>query len=164
MIKIGLISDTHGFFDPKLKDFFTDCNEIWHAGDIGSITIAKEIELFRPLKAVYGNIDGQDVRCKYPKHLKFACEGVNVWLTHIGGYPGNYDPGIRDEIRLKSPDLFISGHSHICKIMPDKKLGLLYINPGAAGKTGFHNIRTGVRFVIDGNNICDLDVIELGLR
>jgi hypothetical protein len=159
MIKIGLLSDTHGFFDPGLKEFFTDCGEIWHAGDIGSISTADEISFFKPLRAVYGNIDGKDVRIVYPEHLRFTCEGVDVWLTHIGGYPGHYDSRVRDKIRSNPP-----GHSHILKVMPDKKLGLLYINPGAAGKTGFHQIRTAVRFIIDGSQIKDIEVIELEKR
>jgi uncharacterized protein len=164
MIKIGLLSDTHGFFDTRLKEFFTDCSEIWHAGDIGNISIADEIAFFKPLRAVYGNIDGQDVRIVYPEHLRFTCEGVDVWLTHIVGYPGHYDSRVRDKIRANPPGLFISGHSHILKVMSDKNLGLLYINPGAAGKTGFHQIRTAVRFVINGSQIKDLEVIELGKR
>ena len=164
MIKIGLLSDTHGFFDPRLKEFFAACNEIWHAGDIGNISTADEIAVFKPLRAVYGNIDGQDVRIVYPQHLWFTCEGVDVWLTHIGGYPGHYDSRVRDRIQINPPGLFISGHSHILKVMPDKKLDLLYINPGAAGKYGFHLIRTAVRFVIEGSHIKDLEVIELGKR
>ena len=164
MIKIGLLSDTHGFFDPRLKEFFRDCSEIWHAGDIGNISTADEIAFCKPLRAVYGNIDGQDVRIAYPEHLRFKCEEVDVWLTHIGGYPGHYDSRVRDKIRTDPPGLFISGHSHILKVMHDKKLNLLYINPGAAGKTGFHQIRTAVRFAIDGSKIKDLEVIELGKR
>jgi len=160
MIKIGLISDTHGYFDPKLRDFFTGCSEIWHAGDIGNIETADEISSFRPLKAVYGNIDGQDVRRVYPGHLRFTCENADVWITHIGGYPGNYSHHVRDRISLNPPDLFISGHSHILKVMPDKKLSLLHINPGAAGRSGFHKIRTAVRFVIDNGKVTDLEVLE----
>jgi uncharacterized protein len=164
MIKIGLLSDTHGFFDPRLKEFFAECGEIWHAGDIGNISTADEIAVFKPLRAVYGNIDGQDVRIVYPEHLRFSCEEVDVWITHIGGYPGNYNYRIREKIRTNPPKLFISGHSHILKVMPDKKLSLLSINPGAAGKIGFHQIRTAVRFVIDSSQIKDLEVIELGKR
>jgi len=164
MIKIGLLSDTHGYFDPRLKVFFSDCDEIWHAGDIGNILTADEISAFKPLRAVSGNIDGTDVRIVYPQHQRFTCEGVNVWLTHIGGYPGHYDFRIRDELKTDPPGLFIAGHSHILKIIPDKKLDLLFMNPGAAGKNGFHQIRTAVRFVIDGKNIRDLEVIELGKR
>ena len=164
MVRIGLLSDTHGYFDPRLREFFSECNEIWHAGDIGDILTANEISAFKPFKAVFGNIDGTEIRNAYPKHQRFTCEGVNVWITHIGGYPGHYDFRIRDEIKADPPGLFIAGHSHILKVMSDKKLRLLYINPGAAGKTGFHQIRTAVRFVIDSNNIKDLEVIELGKR
>ena len=161
---IGLLSDTHGFFDPRLKEFFTNCNEIWHAGDIGNIETADEIAAFKPLKAVYGNIDGHEIRIVYPEHQRFHYEGMDVWITHIGGYPGNYDQRVRQNIRTNTPELFITGHSHICKVMPDKKLGLLHINPGAAGKSGFHQIRTAVRFIIVEGKIKDLEVIELGSR
>lgn len=161
---IGLLSDTHGFFDPRLKEFFTNCNEIWHAGDIGNIETADEIAAFKPLRAVYGNIDGHEIRIVYPEHQRFHYEGMDVWITHIGGYPGNYDQRVRQNIRTNTPELFITGHSHICKVMPDKKLGLLHINPGAAGKSGFHQIRTAVRFIIVEGKIKDLEVIELGSR
>ena len=164
MPQIGLLSDTHGFFDPRLKFFFADCNEIWHAGDIGNIVTADEIAAFKPLKAVYGNIDGNEIRCIYPQNQRFNYEGLDVWITHIGGYPGNYEPGIRNIIKDNPPGLFISGHSHILKVIRDKKLGLLHINPGAAGKSGFHTIRTAVRFYIEHGDIKDLEVIELGSR
>ncbi len=164
MIKIGLISDTHGFFDPKLLEFFAGCTEIWHAGDIGPITTAREIEAFKPLKAVYGNIDGQDIRSAYPQNLRFNCDNLDVWITHVGGYPGNYDKSIRDQLRLDPPDLFIAGHSHILKVMPDKSLGLLFINPGAAGNVGYHKVKTAVRFNIDKGKLSDLEVLELGRR
>ena len=164
MIKIGLISDTHGFFDPLLNEYFAECHEIWHAGDIGNISTANEIKLFKPFRAVFGNIDDQNIRNIYPEYLSFTCEGLDVFIIHIGGYPGKYESGIKEKILSYSPDLFISGHSHILKIMPDKKLGLLHINPGAAGKTGFHYIRTAVRFIIDDKKIRDVEVIELGKR
>ncbi len=164
MIKIGLLSDTHGFFDPALFNFFDDCKEIWHAGDIGDIAITEKINAFKPLKAVYGNIDGQEIRNIYPENQQFLCEGVFVLMTHIGGYPGNYTANIKKALRTYSPGLFISGHSHILKVMPDKDFGLLYINPGAAGKVGFHQIRTAVRFSIFDNQIKDLEIIELGKR
>jgi putative phosphoesterase len=164
MMKIGLLSDTHGFFDPRLKTFFADCNEIWHAGDIGNLETADEIANFKPLKAVHGNIDGHEIRIIYPENLRFNCEGMDVWITHIGGYPGNYDSKVRHLIRLNPPELFITGHSHILKVIPDKKSGLLHINPGAAGKSGFHHIRTAVRFIIEEGHIKDLEVIELGPR
>lgn len=164
MRKIGLLSDTHTYIDPQLYEFFKNCDEIWHAGDIGNIETADKLANFKPLRAVYGNIDGQDVRISYPRHQRFRCEDVNVWITHIGGYPGRYDKYVVGGIQRNPPHLFISGHSHILKVMNDKKLGLLHINPGAAGKTGFHKVRTAVRFVIDGKEIKDLDVIELGMR
>ena len=162
MKRIGLLSDTHGYLDPKLLDFFVSCDEIWHAGDIGNLEVSDILSRFRPFKAVYGNIDGTDLRQMYPEHLRFRCEEMPVWITHIGGYPGNYDRriqgGDQEGILL---GLFISGHSHILKVMPDRKLGLLHINPGAAGKSGFHHVRTAVRFIIEGKDIRDLEVIEL---
>jgi len=164
MSQIGLLSDTHCFFDPRLKEFFANCDEIWHAGDIGNIETADEIAAFKPLRAVHGNIDGHEVRIVYPENLRFNYEGMDVWITHIGGYPGNYESKVRNIIRTNSPELFISGHSHILKVMPDKTLGLLHINPGAAGKSGFHLVRTAVRFIIEKGRIRDLEVIELGQR
>ena len=164
MARIGLLSDTHGFFDPRLRDFFAECDEIWHAGDIGNIETADEIAAFKPFRAVYGNIDGHEVRTVYPENLEFRLQGMDIWITHIGGYPGNYDQRVRSRIRMNTPDLFICGHSHICKVMPDKKLGLMHINPGAAGKSGFHKFRTAVRFKIEDGSIKDLEVIELEER
>ncbi len=160
MKTIGLLSDTHGYFDPRLRDFFTNCDEIWHAGDIGNLETADAISSFKPLRAVYGNIDGTDIRQMYPEHQHFECEGMKVWMTHIGGYPGHYDQRVK-EIRRDPPGLFISGHSHILKVMPDRKLGLLHINPGAAGKSGFHQVRTAVRFILEKGNIRDLEVLEM---
>jgi uncharacterized protein len=164
MPQIGILSDTHGFFDPRLKDFFANCDEIWHAGDIGNLETADEIAAFKPLRAVYGNIDNHEVRIVYPENQRFHFEGMDVWITHIGGYPGNYDSRVRNLIRVNSPELFISGHSHILKVMPDRTLGLLHINPGAAGKSGFHQVRTAVRVVIDSGRAKDLEVIELAPR
>ncbi len=164
MPQIGLLSDTHGFFDPRLKVFFADCDEIWHAGDIGNLETADQIAAFKPLRAVFGNIDGHEIRAVYPENLRFRYEEMDVWITHIGGYPGNYDAKVRNTIRINAPEIFITGHSHICKVMPDKKLGLLHINPGAAGKSGFHKIRTAIRFIIEKGNIRDLEVIELETR
>jgi len=164
MPQIGLLSDTHGFFDPRLKVFFEKCEEIWHAGDFGNIATADEIASFRPLRGVYGNIDGQDIRIVYPEILRFNYEGMDVLITHIGGYPGNYDARVKSHLRINTPEIFISGHSHILKVMPDKSLGLLHINPGSAGKTGFHQVRTAVRFTIEKGHISDLEVIELGPR
>ena len=164
MRKIGVLSDTHGYFDPVLESFFSDCDEIWHAGDIGSIKVVEMIRNLKPIKAVYGNIDGARIRELYPENLRFWCEDVEVWITHIGGYPGRYDRLVKETIKKKPPDLFICGHSHILKVMYDKELGLLHINPGAAGKSGFHIKKTAVRFTIKGKKIKDLEVIELGDR
>lgn len=164
MIKIGLISDTHGYLDEAVFRHFDQCDEIWHAGDFGSIEIADKLSSFKPLRGVYGNIDGQDIRSVYPENLKFECEETRVWMTHIGGYPGRYDPRIREEIRLDPPGLFITGHSHILKVMFDKELNCLHLNPGAAGKYGWHKVRTLLRFCISGEKIHNLDVIELANR
>ena len=161
MIKIGLLSDTHCYVHPKIYDFFADCNEIWHAGDIGDIATADELNAFKPLKAVYGNIDGHIVRSTCPESLIFNCEDVKIYMTHIGGYPDRYAKQVKDIIKLETPNLFISGHSHILKVMYDKKHELLHNNPGAAGKTGFHQVITLVRFCIEGINIKDLEIIEL---
>lgn len=163
-MKIGVLSDTHGYLDDKLFDFFTDCEEIWHAGDIGNLEVINKLQNYRPLVAVYGNIDGSDVRLETRQHQRLFREGVDIWMTHIGGYPGNYDRRIRDEIRTNPPGLLITGHSHILKVMNDKKNGLLHINPGAAGFHGLHKVRTAVRFIIANKKIKDLDIIELGPR
>jgi len=161
MKKIGLVSDTHGHIDDKLFDFFKDCDEIWHAGDIGTSNVIDILEAHKPVRAVFGNIDGTDIRLRTQEHARFMCEGVSVWITHIGGYPGNYDVRVRNTIRSTPPDLFISGHSHILKVMPDKKHNLLHINPGAYGKSGFHHVRTALRFKIEGKNIFDLEILEI---
>jgi len=160
MKKIGLLSDTHGFLEDKIIDFFDACDEIWHAGDIGSLAVADKLNSIKPLKAVYGNIDGQEVRIVYPKIQSFQCGQVHVLMIHIGGYPGKYEKEVRTIIQNTGVDLFISGHSHILKVMYDKKNELLHINPGAAGKSGLHKHQTAVRFVIDGKNIKDLEVFE----
>lgn len=164
MLKIGLLSDTHAYWDEKYAEYFKNCDEIWHAGDIGSDQVAAQLALLKPLRAVYGNIDGQSLRLQYPKIAHFSAEEVDVMMTHIGGYPGRYNPEIRKELYDTRPNLFISGHSHILKVAFDKHLNCLHINPGAAGKSGFHQVRTLVRFAIDGKNIRDLEVIELGSR
>lgn len=161
MKRIGLLSDTHSYLDERVFQYFEECDEIWHAGDIGDISVADQLEAFKPFRAVYGNIDDHEVRQTYPLHLRFECEGVDVWITHIGGYPGRYDRRIREEIRQNPPKLFICGHSHILKVMPDRKLQLLHINPGAAGKHGFHKVKTLVRFTLEEGRIKDLEVIEL---
>ena len=160
MIKIGLLSDTHGIVDEKLLKFFKDCDEIWHAGDMGN-QVVSSLEELATFRGVYGNIDGNDVRVVYPKHNRFVCENIDVWITHIGGYPGRYDRSVMPDIFNNPPRLFISGHSHILKVMNDKKLGLLHMNPGAAGKSGMHRVRTAIRFVIDKSDIRDLEVLEI---
>ncbi|MFA4851512.1 MAG: metallophosphoesterase family protein [Bacteroidales bacterium] len=161
MLRIGLLSDTHNYLHPRIIEFLKNCDEIWHAGDMGNVSIAGELSKLKPFKGVYGNIDGQDVRVLYPKELRFMCEDVDVWLTHIGGYPGKYDQVIRNRMVTNPPKLFICGHSHILKVIYDKKLNLLHINPGAAGKYGLHQVITAVRFVIEGKEIKKLEVIEL---
>ena len=161
MKKIGLLSDTHSYIHQGIYDFFGKCDEIWHAGDIGNIAVADEISKFKPFRAVYGNVDGQEVRIVYPKNQRFFCENVDVWMTHIGGYPGHYSIEVKNELFRNPPKLFIAGHSHILRVMYDKKLQFLYMNPGAAGKYGFHVVKTLIRFEIDGSKIQNLEVIEL---
>ncbi|MDR0824271.1 MAG: metallophosphatase family protein [Prevotella sp.] len=162
MRKIGLLSDTHNWWDEKYEKYFADCDEIWHAGDIGTIELALKFEaLGKPFRAVYGNIDDSKVRAVYPETLRFTLEGVDVLMTHIGGYPGKYERRVQSILLMNPPKLFIAGHSHILKVMFDKKINGLFINPGAAGKYGFHKVRTLVRFVLDSGNITDLEVIEL---
>ena len=162
MRHIGLISDTHGYLDANIFRHFRNCNEIWHAGDFGTIEIANRLKTFRPLKGVFGNIDGQDIRSDFQEQLLFDCEEVKVMIRHIGGYPPKYNPETKKELLIHKPQLFISGHSHILKIMYDEKLNCLHINPGAAGKQGWQKVRTIVRFEINGKDINNCDVIELG--
>jgi uncharacterized protein len=162
--RIGLISDTHNFLDEAVFKHFDQCDEVWHGGDFGSFAIAEQLQKFKPLKGVYGNIDGQDIRSVFPEENVFMCEDVKVYMKHIGGYPGRYAPGVKDAIIKLTPKLFISGHSHILKVMYDEKLQCLHINPGAAGKQGWHKVRTLVRFTIDGANIKDCEIIELGKK
>jgi putative phosphoesterase len=164
MTRIGLISDTHSYLDDAVFKHFDKCDEIWHAGDFGNITLADQLAAFKPLKGVYGNIDGQDVRIVYPEHARFKCEEMDVWMTHIGGYPGRYNPSLRAEIYRNPPKLFICGHSHILKVIYDQKISCLHLNPGAAGKIGWHKVRTLIRFSISGDKIHDMEVIELGNR
>ena len=164
-MKIGLLSDTHSYLDPKILCYFKDCDEIWHAGDIGDRVVVDELEKIKPLRAVYGNIDDQDMQVRYPEDLWFACESLTVWMTHIGGAPPNYNPRIKKVFKERIPDLFICGHSHILRIKKDPNYkNLLYLNPGAAGNHGFHNIKTIVRFEVIGKEIKNLEVIELGKR
>lgn len=164
MMRIGLISDTHNYLDDAVFKHFDKCDEIWHAGDFGTAEIADKLKAFKPLRGVYGNIDGHDIRIEYPEKLRFTAEAVNVMMVHIGGYPGKYVPAIRNELYANPPQLFITGHSHILKIMYDDKLKCLHMNPGAAGKSGWHKVRTLIRFVIDGKDMKQCEVIELGPR
>ena len=161
-LRIGLLSDTHSYWDDKFVQYFSECDEIWHAGDIGDASIAQRLAQIKPLRAVYGNIDGRDVRYDYPEHLRFKCENVDVWMTHIGGYPGKYSPKVKVEMLTNPPKLFVCGHSHILRVMFDKKLGVLCVNPGAAGRFGIQSVRTLIRFTIDGDVVRDLEVVELG--
>jgi hypothetical protein len=164
MHKILLISDTHGYFDEKLVKYINTVDEVWHAGDIGTIDVCRKIEQLKPLRAVYGNIDGQEIRKIYPLNAIFACEGVKVLITHIGGYPNKYNAEAKKLILQEKPALFICGHSHILKIMYDKQLNLLHLNPGACGMQGFHLVKMALRFAIEGAEIKNMEIIELGKR
>ncbi len=161
MKKIGLLSDTHGYVHPELAHYFEHCNEIWHAGDFGNLAVATTLQAIKPLRGVFGNIDGNEIRFLFSKYMRFNCEGVDVLMTHIGGYPGRYSPEVRQMLMANPPKLFVCGHSHILKVMYDQRFGMLTLNPGAAGKTGFQHKITFCRFTIDQTNICDLEVIEL---
>lgn len=164
MRKILLLSDTHSYIDSKILNHVNWADEVWHAGDIGDLKVTEEIAKLKPLRAVYGNIDDDKARMEFPLNNRFFCEDVDVWITHIGGYPDKYNVAIKKEIQQNPPKLFICGHSHILKVMFDKKLNLLHMNPGACGTHGFHQVRTMLRFVIEGEKIKDLEVIELGNR
>ena len=164
MKKILLLSDTHSFIDEQILKYVKLADEVWHAGDIGSIDVTDEIKKHKPLKAVYGNIDNSVIRSEFPLDQKFISEGVTVWMTHIGGYPTNYNIRVKDELKQNSPKIFISGHSHILKVIYDKKLDLIHLNPGAVGKHGFHKIRTMLRFDIDEGVVKNLEIIELEKR
>lgn len=160
MKRIGIVSDTHGTFDDRLREFLRDVDEIWHAGDIGSLELADRIAAFKPLRAVYGNIDGGMTRRVYSDFLSFRCEEVDVLMTHIGGYPRRYDPRAVARIQSVRPKLFIAGHSHLLRVMYDRVYDLLFVNPGAAGEYGFHRVRTAVRLVVDGADLRDMEVGE----
>ena len=164
MKRIGLMSDTHGFVDPKIYDHFKDVDEIWHAGDIGTMDVMDELKAFKPLKGVYGNIDGAEIRTEYKKFCRFKCEGVDVLITHIAGKPGKYYRDAKEELDKDSPNLFICGHSHILLVKMDPHYNMLWMNPGACGYKGFHQVKTLLRFSITGEKIHDLEVIELGKR
>ena len=161
MTKIGLLSDTHGFIDDKLMKFFSKCDEIWHAGDIGNYEVVKKLKKNKVFRAVYGNIDGQDIRTEYPKHNRFKIDDITVWITHIGGYPKRYDKNVKPEIYRNPPKLFISGHSHILKVIFDRDIDCLHINPGAYGLSGFHKVRTAIRFDIENRDIKNLKILEI---
>jgi putative phosphoesterase len=161
MTKIGILSDTHAWIDERLFAHFSECDELWHCGDWGSLQAVNRLRDFKPVRAVWGNIDGYEIRSEFPQHNRFKCENVDVWLTHIGGYPGKYAPEVRPGIFSNPPKLFVCGHSHILKVKYDTNLDLLHINPGAAGKYGFHLVQTIVRLEIDGDAIKNLEVIEM---
>jgi hypothetical protein len=164
MKKILLLSDTHSYIDHQILKFVNQADEVWHAGDIGDLKVTDTIKKFKPLRAVYGNIDNKDARLEFPLDNKFTIENVSVWMTHIGGYPNKYNQRIREEIQVNPPKIFISGHSHILKVQFDKKLNLLHLNPGAAGNHGFHKVRTMLRFTVVKGEIKDLEIIELAKR
>lgn len=164
MKKILLLSDTHSHIDATILKYVDQADEVWHAGDIGDLNVTDTLKKHKPLRAVYGNIDDDKARMEFPLHNRFMCEGVDVWITHIGGYPGKYNQNIRQELAANPPKLFICGHSHILKVIFDKKHHLLHMNPGAAGTHGFHQVRTMLRFVIDGDKIKDLEIVEIGKR
>lgn len=164
MTKIGLLSDTHGFIDPKIYEYFKDVDEIWHAGDVGSMEVIDELRAFKPLRGVYGNIDDHLIRRELPEFNRFKCEDVEVLITHIAGKPGKYAKPALEELQKKSPKLFICGHSHILLVKMDPKFNMLWMNPGACGYKGFHQVKTILRFAIDGDKIQQLEAIELGKR
>lgn len=165
-MRIGLMSDTHSFLDERVFQYFAACDEVWHAGDFGSLQLVEQLQAFKPLRGVYGNIDGASIRAQMPLDLRFECAGVSVMMTHIGGYPGRYEPRVRDLLKAEPPTggLFISGHSHILKVMPDRAGDFLHINPGACGNEGWHKVKTLVRFSLEAGRIGDLQIIELGSR
>jgi uncharacterized protein len=164
-MKIGLLSDTHGFLDPKIFDHFRDCDELWHGGDIGDGRVADALEAFKPLRAVYGNIDDKEIQLRFPEDLFFTCEELSVWMTHIGGAPPRYNPRVKKIMGTRVPDVFVCGHSHILRVAKDPAHdGMLYINPGAAGNQGFHYMKTIVRFEVEKKEVKNMEVIELGRR
>ncbi|NJC26348.1 metallophosphoesterase family protein [Neolewinella antarctica] len=164
MKRIGLLSDTHSYLDPKVFDHFAECDEIWHGGDVGNASLLDELEAFKPLRGVYGNIDDQTVRARLPLNLSFEVEGLSVFMTHIGGYPGRYTPRVRKILDAEKPRLYVCGHSHILKVIMDKKRACLHMNPGACGRHGFHQVRTLLRFSVEAGRVSDLEVIEMGKR
>lgn len=163
-MRVGLLSDSHGFLDPAIFNYFAECDEVWHAGDLGTVEVLDELRAFRPTRGVHGNVDGGAVLADLPRDLTWQCDGVRVYMTHIGGYPGRYEPRVRRELDRVKPDLFITGHSHILKIMRDPARQLIHMNPGACGHNGWHLVRTVLRFTIDGSTIGNVEAIELGPR
>lgn len=163
MKTIGLLSDTHGFLDDAVFKHFDDCDEVWHAGDFGP-DVAGRLEAFKPLRGVYGNIDGQEIRSAYPEDIRFSCESLEVYMIHIGGYPGKYVPSVKKELYTKPPGLFIAGHSHILKVLYDPKISCMHINPGAAGNSGWHRVKTLIKFCVSDEKIHNLVAIEIGNR
>ncbi|OON68562.1 metallophosphoesterase family protein [Hymenobacter sp. CRA2] len=161
---IGLLSDTHSYFDDRIRHHLTGCDEIWHAGDVGDEKVLDELQTIAPLRAVFGNIDDRSVRTRCPETLVFDANGLKVLITHIGGYPGRYAPAARPLLQRERPGLFICGHSHILRVMPDRQLGLLHLNPGAAGRHGFHKVRTLLKFRVEDGRVQDLQAVELGPR
>lgn len=165
MTNIGLISDTHGFLDERVFEHFKDCDEIWHAGDVGAIEIINQLQSFKPVRFVFGNIDSKEIQWQLPEHQFFTQEGFDIWMTHIGGAPPNYNPAIRKKLKEKIPDIFVCGHSHILRVIRDEKMNnMLYLNPGAAGNEGFHKVKTLLKFSLDNRKISNLGVVELGKR
>lgn len=165
MRKIGLLSDTHSYLDESVFDYFKDCDELWHAGDVGDEHILDQLEQFKPLRVVSGNIDGREIRLRAPENLHFELEGFNIWMTHIGGAPPRYNPQVRPQLQAGPPDMFVCGHSHILRVLRDPKLAnMLYLNPGAAGREGFHKVRTILRFTLDAGKVMQMEVVELGKR
>jgi uncharacterized protein len=160
MVRVGILSDTHGFLNPALFDFFRDCDELWHAGDWGDPSVAEKLSAFKPVRGVYGNIDGREIRAIYPEVLRFELEGLDVCMLHIGGYPGRYTPAFKQVLVQNKPDLMVCGHSHILKVMRDKENDLMHFNPGAAGVSGFHQVCTALRLRISDKKMTDLEVWE----
>lgn len=164
-MKIGLLSDTHGFLDPRIFDYFRECDEVWHGGDIGDMQVARSLAAFKPLRAVFGNIDDKDIQVRFPEDLWFECEGLTVWITHIAGAPPRYNPRTKKVLKSRTPDILVCGHSHILRVAKDPVHGaMLYLNPGAAGNQGFHHMRTLLRFDISRKEVRNMEVIELGRR
>jgi uncharacterized protein len=162
--RIGVISDTHGYFDTKIPKYFGDCDEIWHAGDIGDLSVTDELRKIAPVRGVHGNIDNHLIRTEFPAHQRFVIESCAIWITHIGGKPSTYNKYVLPELQRNAPKVFICGHSHICKVEFDKRFNMLYINPGAAGIHGFHKVQTLIRFCIEEGRLFNMEVIELGKR